>query len=98
MSQLPDPQSLNELADAFERLQGRRIDPKEDAHRRSLERIVVRLAATTIAALIGVCAWVSVDPQDRSTSEQRQQALQALGSMGAALVGAVAGYSARGRQ
>lgn len=63
MSQLPDPQSLNELADAFERLQGRRIDPK-----------------------------------DRSTSEQRQQALQALGSMGAALVGAVAGYSARGRQ
>jgi hypothetical protein len=97
VSQLPDPQSLNELADAFERLQGRRSDPAEDAHRRGLERVVLGLAATTIAALIGVCSWISVDPQGRSKPEQRQQALQVLGSMGAALVGAVAGYSARGQ-
>lgn len=97
MSQLPDPQSLNELVDAFERLQGRRLDPAEDAHRRSVELVVLGLAATTITALIAVCSWISVDPQGRSSSEQRQQALQVLGGMGAALVGAVAGYSARPR-
>ncbi len=97
MSGIPDPQSLAALADAFELLQGRRTDPAEDAHRRGLERIVVRLAGGTIAALIAVCSWISVDLQGRYSTEQRQQSLQALGSMGAALVGAVAGYSARRR-
>ncbi len=95
MNQLPDPQSLVELADTFERLQGRRSDPAEHAHRRGLERVVLRLGGISVLALLAVCSWVAVDLQGRYSAEQRQQGLQGLGSMAAALVGAVAGYSAR---
>lgn len=95
MSQLPDPQSLAELADTFERLQRRRRDPEEDAHRRGLEQVVVRLASVSVLALLAVCSWVAMDPQGRYGAEQRQQGLQGLGGVAAALVGAVAGYSAR---
>ena len=95
MNQLPDSQTLAELADAFERLQGRRSDPAAEAHRRGLERVVVRLGAVSVLALLAVCSWVAVDLQGRYSAEQRQQGLQGLGSVAAALVGAVAGYSAR---
>jgi hypothetical protein len=95
VNQLPDSQTLAELADAFERLQGRRSDPAEEAHRRGLERVVVRLGAVSVLALLAVCSWVAVDLQGRYSAEQRQQGLQGLGSVAAALVGAVAGYSAR---
>ncbi len=95
MNQLPDSQTLAELADAFERLQGRRSDPAEEAHRRGLERVVVRLGAVSVLALLAVCSWVAVDLQGRYNAEQSQQGLQGLGSVAAALVGAVAGYSAR---
>lgn len=95
MSQLPDPQSLAELADTFERLQKRRRDPEEDAHRRGLEQVVVRLASFSVLTLLIVCSWVALDPQGRYSAEQRQQGLQGLGAVAAALVGAVAGYSAR---
>ncbi len=95
MNQLPDSQTLAELADAFVRLQGRRSDPAEEAHRRGLERVVVRLGAVSVLALLAVCSWVAVDLQGRYSAEQRQQGLQGLGSVAAALVGAVAGYSAR---
>lgn len=97
MSQLPDPQSLAQLVDAFERLQGRRSTPEEDAHRRGLERMVIRLAGVSVAALVGVGSWVALDPQGRYSPEHRQLGLQGLGSAAAALVGAVAGYLARGR-
>ena len=97
MSQLPDPQSLNQLVDAFERLQGRRADPEEDEHRRGLQRLVVRLAGLSVVALVGVGGWVAVDPHGRYSGEHRQLGLQGLGSATAALVGAVAGYLARGR-
>ena len=95
MNQLPDSQTLAELADAFKRLQGRRSDPAEEAHRRGLERVVVRLGAVSVLALLAVCSWVAVDLQGRYNSEKPQQGLQGLGSVAAALVGAVAGYSAR---
>ncbi len=95
MSQLPDPQSLAELADTFERLQRRSRDPEEDAHRRGLEQVVVRLASFSVLTLLIVCSWVALDPQGRYSAEQRQQGLQGLGAVAAALVGAVAGYSAR---
>lgn len=86
MNQLPDSQTLAELADAFERLQGRRSDPAEEAHRRGLERVVVRLGAVSVLALLAVCSWVAVDLQGRYGAEQRQQGLQGLGSVAAALV------------
>ena len=95
MSQLPDPHSLAELADTFERLQRRSRDPEEDAHRRGLEQVVVRLASFAVLTLLIVCSWVALDPQGRYRAEQRQQGLQGLGAVAAALVGAVAGYSAR---
>jgi hypothetical protein len=98
VSQIPDPQTLAQLADAFERLQGRRADPAEDAHRRGLERMVGRLAGVATAALVGVSGWVALDPQGRYSPEHRQLGLQGLASSAAALVGAVAGYLARGRQ
>lgn len=97
MSDLPDVQSLAQLADAFERLQGRRHDPAEAAHRRGLERMVMRLAGLSVAALVLVCSWVAIDLLGRYSAEQRQLGLQGLGSAAAALVGAVAGYSARGK-
>jgi hypothetical protein len=98
VTQLPSTQSLTELVDAFERLQGRRSDPIEDEHRRGLERMVMRLAGIATAALVGVGSWVALDPQGRYSAEHRQLGLQGLGSSAAALVGAVAGYLARGRQ
>ena len=94
MNQLPDTQSLVELADTFERLQGRRPDPAQEAHRRGLERVVLRLGAVSVLSLLAVCSWVAVDLQGRYSAEQ-QQDLQGLVSEAAALVGAVAGYSAR---
>ncbi|NDC35535.1 MAG: hypothetical protein EBZ51_09200 [Synechococcaceae bacterium WB9_2_112] len=73
MSQLPDSQTLAELADTFERLRGLKANPEEERHRRGRERLVLRLAGLVV----------------------RQQGMQALGGLAAALVGAVAGYSAR---
>ena len=96
MSQLPDPQTLTQLADTFERLRGLRPNPEEDRHRRGRERLVLRLAGLVVLTLVGVSSWVAIDPLNRYQSEQRQQGMQALGSLAAALVGAVAGYSARG--
>ena len=55
----------------------------------------MRLGAVSVLALLAVCSWVAVDLQGRYSAEQRQQGLQGLGSVAAALVGAVAGYSAR---
>ena len=95
MNQLPDNQSLVELAVTFERLQGRRPDPAEEAHRRGLERVALQLGAVSVLSLLAVCRWVAVDLQGRYSAEQQQQGLQGLGSMAAPLVGAVAGYSAR---
>ena len=97
MNQLPDPQSLVELANAFEQLQGRRLNPAEEAHRRRLEDVVVRLAGVAVLALLTVCSWIAIDPAGRYSPEQRQQGLQGLGGVAAALVGAVAGYSAHRR-
>lgn len=95
MSQLPDPQSLAQLADAFERLRSPRPNPAEDDHRRGRERLVLRLAGLVVLTLVGVSSWVATDPLNRYQSDQRQQGMQALGGLAAALVGAVAGYSAR---
>ena len=97
MSQLPDPQSLVALADAFEQLRGSRPDPEEAPHRRSLERMVLQLAGVSVLGLLTVSSWIAVDPTGRYQAEQRQQGLQALGAITASLVGAVAGYAARPR-
>ena len=98
MSQLPDPLSLNDLVDLFERIKGEQADPEEAAHRRDGERLVRRLAGLAVVAVLGVGGWVAVDPLDRYSAEQRQLGLQGLGSSAAALVGAVAGYLARGKR
>jgi len=95
VSQLPDSQSLAELADAFERLRGLRPNPEEDHHRRGRERLVLRLAGFVVLMLVGVSSWIAIDPLSRYRGDQRQQGMQALGGLAAALVGAVAGYSAR---
>ena len=96
MSDLPPGQSLDQLLDTFERIHGSRTDPNEDAHRRGLERMVARLAGLSIVALLGVGSWVALDPQNRYSAEHRQLGLQGLAGAAAALVGAVAGYLARG--
>jgi hypothetical protein len=49
----------------------------------------------SVFALLAVCSWVAMDLQGRYGAQQRQQGLQGLGGVAAALVGAVAGYSAR---
>lgn len=95
MSQLPDPQSLDQLVATFERLRSPRPNPEEDDHRRGRERLVLRLAGLVVLTLLGVSSWVATDPLNRYQSDQRQQGMQALGGLAAALVGAVAGYSAR---
>jgi hypothetical protein len=94
VSQLPAPQSLAELADAFERLRGLRPNAEEDHHRRGRERLVLRLAGCVVLTLVGVNSWVAIDPLNRYQGDQRQQGMQALGGLAAALLGAVAGYSA----
>ena len=91
--QLPDPQTLEALADAFEKLRGNRPDPADAGHRRNMETRIARLASYGVIALLGVSSWIAVDPLGR----YRQQGIQALGALTAALVGAVGGYSARGR-
>jgi len=95
VSQLPDSQTLAELADTFERLRGLKANPEEERHRRGRERLVLRLAGLVVMTLVGVSSWVAIDPLNRYRGEQRQQGMQALGGLAAALVGAVAGYSAR---
>lgn len=95
MTELPDTHRLVELADAFEKLRGPRPDPQEADHRRALERIVLRFSGASLAFLLLVSSWIAVDPLGRYERDHRQQGLQALGGIAAALVGAVAGYSAR---
>ena len=95
--QLPDPQTLEALADAFEKLRGNRPDPADAGHRRNMETRIARLASYGVIALLAVSSWIAVDPLGRYQPEQRQQGIQALGALTAALVGAVGGYSARGR-
>ena len=57
---------------------------------------VVFYAMTVVLMLVGVSSWIAIDPLSRYRGDQRQQGMQALGGLAAALVGAVAGYSARG--
>lgn len=95
MNQLPDPQSLAELADAFELIRRPRPNPEEEDHRRGRERLMLRLAGLVVLSVVGVSSWVAIDPWSRYQDDQRQQGMQALGGLAAALVGAVAGYSAR---
>ncbi|MFM8524748.1 MAG: hypothetical protein ACKOCM_03910 [Cyanobacteriota bacterium] len=83
------------MADAFERLRHPRANPAEDDHRRGREGLMLRLAGLVVLTLVGVSSWIAIDPLNRYQSAQRQQGMQALGGLAAALVGAVAGYSAR---
>lgn len=93
--QLPDPQSLDALVAAFERLQGTRSDPVDAMHRRGLETRLAQLAGYGVVALLVVSSWIAVDPLGRYRPEQREQGLQALGAVTAALVGAIGGYAAK---
>lgn len=95
MSDLPEVQTVVALADAFEQLRGGKPDPADADHRRGLELLVARLAGVGVITLIGVSGWTATDPLSRYTAEQRQQGLQTLGAVTAALVGAVGGYSAK---
>ncbi len=95
MSDLPDTHTLVELADAFEKLRGLRPDPEEAIHRRSLERVLLVLTGISVGALLAVSSWIAIDPSGQYDKDQRQSGLQAIGAITAALVGAVAGYSAR---
>lgn len=95
MSDLPEVQSVVALADAFERIRGGKPDPDDSRHRRRLEMLLAGLTGFGVVVLIGVCGWMAVDPQGRYVAEQRQQGVQGLGAIAAALVGAVGGYTAK---
>ena len=95
MSDLPATHTLVELADASEKLSGLRPDPEEAIHRRSLERVLLVLTGISVGSLLAVSSWIAIDPSSQYDKDQRQSGLQAIGAITAALVGAVAGYSAR---
>jgi hypothetical protein len=95
VSDLPATHTLVELADALEKLRGLRPDPEEAIHRRSLERVLLVLTGISVGSLLAVSSWIAIDPSSQYDKDQRQSGLQAIGAITAALVGAVAGYSAR---
>jgi hypothetical protein len=54
VSQLPDPQSLDALIDAFERVRSPRVDPADASHQRKVELIQIWFAVVVMGLLTAV--------------------------------------------